>query len=44
MQPLHVSFASDKGGNTIEVHWYTRKANLHHVRKQKQKQTFDKRL
>ncbi|CAH8358868.1 unnamed protein product [Eruca vesicaria subsp. sativa] len=30
-QPLHVSFASDKGGNTIEVHWYTRKANLHHV-------------
>ncbi|KAJ4870555.1 Endonuclease 2 [Raphanus sativus] len=30
-QPLHVSFASDKGGNTIEVHWYTRKANLHHI-------------
>lgn len=32
IQPLHVSYASDKGGNTIEVHWYTRKANLHHVR------------
>ncbi|OAP16059.1 hypothetical protein AXX17_AT1G62340 [Arabidopsis thaliana] len=30
-QPLHVSYASDKGGNTIEVHWYTRKANLHHI-------------
>ncbi|KAL1223319.1 Endonuclease 2 [Cardamine amara subsp. amara] len=30
-QPLHVSFASDKGGNTIEVHWYRRKANLHHI-------------
>ncbi|CAF2063216.1 hypothetical protein Bca4012_101294 [Brassica carinata] len=30
-QPLHVGFASDKGGNTIEVHWYTRKANLHHI-------------
>ncbi|ESQ28443.1 hypothetical protein EUTSA_v10018954mg [Eutrema salsugineum] len=30
-QPLHVGFASDKGGNTIEVHWYRRKANLHHI-------------
>ncbi|GMI70686.1 endonuclease 2 [Hibiscus trionum] len=30
-QPLHVGFASDKGGNTIDVHWYTRKAVLHHV-------------
>ncbi|ONK81496.1 uncharacterized protein A4U43_C01F29740 [Asparagus officinalis] len=30
-QPLHVGFTSDEGGNTIEVHWYTRKANLHHV-------------
>ncbi|XP_071725320.1 endonuclease 2-like [Rutidosis leptorrhynchoides] len=30
-QPLHVSFADDKGGNTIDVHWYTRKQNLHHV-------------
>ncbi|XP_021837903.1 endonuclease 2 [Spinacia oleracea] len=30
-QPLHVSHASDKGGNTIDVHWYTRKTNLHHV-------------
>ncbi|CAN6675603.1 unnamed protein product [Malus baccata var. baccata] len=24
-------FASDKGGNTIDVHWYTRKQNLHHI-------------
>ncbi|XP_059453722.1 endonuclease 2 [Corylus avellana] len=30
-QPLHAGFASDKGGNTIGVHWYTRKQNLHHV-------------
>ncbi|CAD6232464.1 unnamed protein product [Miscanthus lutarioriparius] len=30
-QPLHVSFEDDEGGNTITVHWYRRKANLHHV-------------
>ncbi|KAG6398925.1 hypothetical protein SASPL_140397 [Salvia splendens] len=30
-QPLHVGFTSDKGANTIDVHWYKRKANLHHV-------------
>ncbi|GMI87834.1 endonuclease 2 [Hibiscus trionum] len=30
-QPLHVGFADDKGGNTIDVHWYKRKAVLHHV-------------
>ncbi|XP_077242254.1 endonuclease 2 [Tasmannia lanceolata] len=30
-QPLHVGFTSDRGGNTINVHWYTRKAVLHHV-------------
>ncbi|XP_065880786.1 endonuclease 2 [Euphorbia lathyris] len=30
-QPLHVGFTSDKGGNTIDVHWYTRKQLLHHV-------------
>ncbi|KAK8668228.1 hypothetical protein V6N13_105691 [Hibiscus sabdariffa] len=30
-QPLHVGFAADKGGNTIDVHWYRRKAVLHHV-------------
>ena len=30
-QPLHVSFEEDEGGNTIMVHWYRRKANLHHV-------------
>ncbi|KAI7745518.1 hypothetical protein M8C21_015306 [Ambrosia artemisiifolia] len=30
-QPLHVGFTSDRGGNTIDVHWYTRKAVLHHV-------------
>lgn len=31
LQPLHVGFTSDKGGNTIDVHWYTRKSVLHHV-------------
>ncbi|KAL5726112.1 Endonuclease 2 [Ranunculus cassubicifolius] len=30
-QPLHVGFTSDRGGNTIDIHWYTRKAVLHHV-------------
>ncbi|TMW91482.1 hypothetical protein EJD97_014288 [Solanum chilense] len=30
-QPLHVGFTSDRGGNTIDVHWYTRKTVLHHV-------------
>lgn len=30
-QPLHVGFTSDKGGNTIDVHWYTVKTVLHHV-------------
>uniref|UniRef100_A0A7N0UFF3 Aspergillus nuclease S1 n=1 Tax=Kalanchoe fedtschenkoi TaxID=63787 RepID=A0A7N0UFF3_KALFE len=30
-QPLHVSFADDKGGNTIDVRWYRRKSVLHHV-------------
>ncbi|MED6194504.1 Endonuclease 2 [Stylosanthes scabra] len=30
-QPLHVGFLGDKGGNTIDVHWYTKKQNLHHV-------------
>ncbi|XP_047961951.1 endonuclease 2 [Salvia hispanica] len=30
-QPLHVGFTSDKGANTIDVHWHKRKANLHHV-------------
>lgn len=30
-QPLHVSFTTDEGGNTITVHWYKRKTNLHHV-------------
>ncbi|KAL4562064.1 hypothetical protein LXL04_034254 [Taraxacum kok-saghyz] len=30
-QPLHVSFTSDEGGNTITVRWYKRKTNLHHV-------------
>ncbi|KAD3336874.1 hypothetical protein E3N88_32393 [Mikania micrantha] len=30
-QPLHVSFTSDEGGNTIIVRWYKRKTNLHHV-------------
>ncbi|KAK4760619.1 hypothetical protein SAY87_005512 [Trapa incisa] len=30
-QPLHVGYADDKGGNTINVRWYRRKAVLHHV-------------
>ncbi|KAJ3694425.1 hypothetical protein LUZ60_009905 [Juncus effusus] len=30
-QPLHVGFTSDRGGNTIDVHWFTRKTELHHV-------------
>lgn len=30
-KPLHCGFVSDEGGNTIYVHWYTRKQNLHHV-------------
>ncbi|XP_073135719.1 endonuclease 2 [Henckelia pumila] len=30
-QPLHVGFTSDRGANTIDVHWYTRKQVLHHV-------------
>ncbi|XP_024023254.1 endonuclease 2 [Morus notabilis] len=30
-QPLHVGFTSDRGGNEINIHWYTRKQNLHHV-------------
>ncbi|WVZ09537.1 hypothetical protein V8G54_014067 [Vigna mungo] len=29
--PLHCGFLSDSGGNTINVKWYTRKQNLHHV-------------
>ncbi|KAL5078736.1 hypothetical protein RYX36_007161 [Vicia faba] len=30
-QPLHCGFVSDKGGNEINVRWYKRKQNLHHV-------------
>ncbi|KAH9289320.1 hypothetical protein KI387_033437, partial [Taxus chinensis] len=30
-QPLHVGFTGDEGGNTIILHWYGRKENLHHV-------------
>ncbi|KAH1265329.1 Endonuclease 2 [Glycine max] len=30
-QPLHCGFFSDKGGNEINVRWYRRKQNLHHV-------------
>ncbi|XP_027913316.1 endonuclease 2-like [Vigna unguiculata] len=30
-QPLHCGFISDSGGNKINVHWYKRKQNLHHV-------------
>ncbi|XP_031478089.1 endonuclease 1-like isoform X1 [Nymphaea colorata] len=30
-QPLHVGFTSDEGGNTINLHWFRHKSNLHHV-------------
>ena len=30
-QPLHVGYASDKGGNTIQVKYLTKDANLHRV-------------
>ncbi|XAR52418.1 hypothetical protein NMG60_11020499 [Bertholletia excelsa] len=30
-QPLHCGFVSDKGGNAIRVHWYTKETNLHRV-------------
>ncbi|KAF8660259.1 hypothetical protein HU200_057825 [Digitaria exilis] len=30
-QPLHCGHTDDLGGNTIIVHWYRRKSNLHHV-------------
>ncbi|XP_057960674.1 endonuclease 1 [Malania oleifera] len=30
-QPLHVGFTSDEGGNTIDLHWFKHKSNLHHV-------------
>ncbi|AES97597.1 S1/P1 nuclease family protein [Medicago truncatula] len=30
-QPLHCGFLSDKGGNTINVQWFTTKQNLHRV-------------
>lgn len=30
-QPLHCGFRGDLGGNKIQLHWYRRKANLHHV-------------
>ncbi|KAK9705207.1 hypothetical protein RND81_07G040800 [Saponaria officinalis] len=30
-QPLHVGHTTDRGANTIDVHWYTRKTVLHHV-------------
>ncbi|KAK6932500.1 S1/P1 nuclease [Dillenia turbinata] len=30
-QPMHVGFTSDEGGNTIKLHWYRHKSNLHHV-------------
>eukprot|EP00253_Pinus_taeda_P000859 PITA_00859 len=32
-QPLHVGFSTDEGGNTIILHWYRQKSNLHHVSK-----------
>ena len=28
-QPLHVSYADDRGGNSVEVHFFNEKTNLH---------------
>jgi len=30
-QPLHVGYGSDRGGNTVDVQFKKKKANLHHV-------------
>ncbi|CAA7394687.1 unnamed protein product [Spirodela intermedia] len=30
-QPMHVGFTGDEGGNTIQLRWFNRKSNLHHV-------------
>lgn len=30
-QPMHIGRAEDKGGNTIQVQWFGRGTNLHHV-------------
>ncbi|XP_061363059.1 endonuclease 1 [Gastrolobium bilobum] len=30
-QPMHCSFTSDRGGNSIELRWFRHKSNLHHV-------------
>ncbi|XAR59123.1 hypothetical protein NMG60_11014780 [Bertholletia excelsa] len=30
-QPMHVGYTSDEGGNTIDLHWFRHKSNLHHV-------------
>ena len=30
-QPLHVGHKEDKGGNTIQVQWFRKGTNLHHV-------------
>ncbi|CAN6451613.1 unnamed protein product [Victoria cruziana] len=30
-QPLHVGFTTDRGGNAIDVKWFTTKTVLHHV-------------
>ncbi|TVU16263.1 hypothetical protein EJB05_39816, partial [Eragrostis curvula] len=31
MQPMHVGFTSDQGGNSIDLRWFRHKSNLHHV-------------
>lgn len=30
-QPMHVGLAEDLGGNTVEVKWFGRSTNLHHI-------------
>ncbi|KAK7853572.1 endonuclease 1 [Quercus suber] len=31
VDPMHVGFTSDEGGNTINLRWFRHKSNLHHV-------------
>ncbi|KAF7132307.1 hypothetical protein RHSIM_Rhsim09G0106800 [Rhododendron simsii] len=42
-QPLHVGFTSDRGGNTIDIHWYRTKTVLHHVWDTSMIETFETR-
>jgi hypothetical protein len=39
LQPMHVGFTSDQGGNSIDLRWYRHKSNLHHVRNEQRPQS-----